>query len=47
MKVINWLFSFDKIGLLVIYLFEQFVKIEQELYNDPETLGTNLDKTIN
>ena len=39
--------SFDKIGLLVIYLLEQFVKIEQELYNDSETLGTNLDKTIN
>ena len=28
-------------------LLEQYVKIEQELYKDSETLGKNLDKTIN
>ena len=28
-------------------LLEQFVKIEQELYKDSETLDKNLDKTIN
>ena len=39
--------AFDKIGFLVIDLLEQFVKIEQELYKDSETLGKNLDKTIN
>ena len=39
--------AFDKIGFLVIDLLEQFVKIEQELYKDSETLGENLDKTIN
>ena len=38
---------FDKIGFLVIDLLEQFVKIEQELYKDSETLDKNLDKTIN
>ena len=37
--------AFDKIGFLVNDLLEQFVKIEQELYK--ETLGKNLDKTIN
>ena len=39
--------AFDKIEFLVIDLLEQFVKIEQELYKDSETLGENLDKTIN
>ena len=39
--------AFGKIGFLVIDLLEQFVKIEQELYKDSETLGKNLDKTIN
>ena len=39
--------AFDKIGFLVIDLLEQFVNIEQELYKDSETLGKNLDKTIN
>ena len=39
--------AFDKIGFLVIDLLEQFVKIEQELYKDSETLDKNLDKTIN
>ena len=39
--------AFEKIGFLVIDLLEQFVKIEQELYKDSETLGKNLDKTIN
>ena len=39
--------AFDKTGILVIDLLEQFVKIEQELYKDSETLGENLDKTIN
>ena len=43
-KVVN---ASDKIGFLVIDLLEQFVKIEQELYKDSETLGKNLDKTIN
>ena len=43
-KVFN---ASDKIGFLVIDLLEQFVKIEQELYKDSETLGKNLDKTIN
>ena len=38
--------AFDKVGFLVIDLFEQFVKIEQELYKDSETLSKNLDKTI-
>ena len=37
---------FDKIAFLVIDLLEQFVKIEQELYKDSETLSKNLDKTI-
>ena len=39
--------AFDKIGFLVIDLLEQFVKIEQELYKDSETLDKNLVKTIN
>ena len=39
--------AFDKTGFLVIDLLEQFVKIEQELYKDSETLSKNLDKTIN
>ena len=38
--------AFDKIAFLVIDLLEQFVKIEQELYKDSETLSKNLDKTI-
>ena len=39
--------AFDKTGFLVIDLLEQFVKLEQELYKDSETLSKNLDKTIN
>ena len=39
--------AFDKIGFLVTDLLEQFVKIEQVLYKDSETLNKNLDKTIN
>ena len=43
-KVVN---AFDKIWFLVIDLLEKFVKIEQELYKDSETLAKNIDKTIN
>ena len=39
--------AFDKTGILVIDLLEQFVKIEQELYKDSEILGENLNETIN
>ena len=39
--------AFDKVGVLVIDLLEQFVKIEQELHKDSEILGENLNKTIN
>ena len=39
--------AFVEIGFLVIDLLEQFVNVEQELYKDSETLGENLDKTIN
>ena len=39
--------AFDKIGFLVTDLLEQFVKIEQVLYKDSETLNKNLDKIIN
>ena len=39
--------ALDKIRFLVTDLLEQFVKIKQELYKDSETLGENLDKTIN
>ena len=42
-KVVN---ASDKSGFLVIDLLEQFVKLEQELYQDLEILGKNLDKKL-